>query len=765
MRTLIDPQIEAEPLAESLAASLVGNRPVAVSRRQFLKATGMAGGGLMLAIGLGERGLLGGRLAAADEASAPAAAQEAAAPVPKIYPPAAFIRIGEDDRVTIVVGKLEFGQGVLTSMPMLIAEELDCDWDKVRAEHAPADLVYAHPVFGAQFTGGSMSIPSSYMQMRTIGATARRMLMSAAAQRWKVAPEHVATRRGTVFEKGGQRALPYGKLARDAMSLPVPTDVALKNPRTFTLIGRPTRRLDSPQKVNGSAQFGMDVRLPDMRVAVLARPPVFGGKVTQVDDARARAVPGVEAVLQVPVDRGGTGVAVIAKGYWPAHQGRDALEVQWDLPAGPTTATQIEQYRALASQPGKLARADGDAKMLENAPHHLEAEYVFPYLAHAAMEPLNATADLKADSLTVWSGTQMQTLDQALAAKAAGMKPEQVTLNTMFAGGGFGRRANPHSDFVVEAVNVAKAMQQAGIKAPVKVIWSREDDMRGGYYRPLYVHKVQIGMDQSGMPAAWQHVVVGQSILIGTPFEAMFVKNGIDAVTVEGVVDTPYRLPNFRLEVNYPEVNVPVLWWRSVGNTHTAYVMETLVDELAEAAGKDPIEYRLALLEPQHARQRAVLELLRRKSGWGSPLPAGRARGIALHESFGSVVGEVAEVSVDQGRIRVHKVTCAIDCGLAVNPLTVEAQVTSAVAYGLTAALYGRITLKDGRVEQSNFPDYPVLRLDEMPQTSVHIVPSAADPTGVGEPGTPPIAPAVANAVARLTGKRLRRLPFDLSAA
>jgi len=380
-----------------LADSLAGGQAVPVTRRQFLKATGMAGGGLMLAIGLGERGLLGGRFAAAEEATAPAR---------KVYPPAAFVRIGEDESVTIVVGKIEFGQGVLTSMPMLVVEELDCDWSKVRSEHAPADLVYAHPAFGAQFTGGSMSISSSYAQMRTVGASARQMLMMAAAQRWNVSAEKVTTRHGVVLERGGHRSATYGQLAADAMRLPVPTDVKLKtDPKTFTLIGRPTRRLDSPEKVNGSAQFGMDVHLPNMRVAVLARPPVFGGKVLKVDDTRARAVQGVETVLQVPLDRGGTGVAVIGKGYWPAHQGREALDVQWDLPAGPTTASQLEQYRALLSQPGAVARSDGDPNALDGAAKRIEADYEFPYLAHAAMEPLNATADLKADSLTVWSGT------------------------------------------------------------------------------------------------------------------------------------------------------------------------------------------------------------------------------------------------------------------------------------------------------------------------------------------------------------------------
>ncbi len=758
MYSSINSQLVGSASSETLVAALASGRTVPLSRRQFLKATGMAGGGLMLAIGLGGRGFPGGGLAAAEEA---------AAPPRKIYPPSAFIRIGADERVTIVVGKLEFGQGVLTAMPMLIVEELDCDWDKVRSEHAPADLVYANPLFGAQFTGGSMSIRTSYLQMRTIGASARQMLMSAAAQRWNIGPDKVSTRRGVVFEKGGKRSLTYGQLADEAMKLPVPTEVALKDPKKFTLIGRPTRRLDSPEKINGKAQFGMDVRLPDMRVAVLARPPVFGGKVVKLDDSKARAVPGVEAVLQVPVDRGGVGVAVLAKGYWAAHQGRDALDIQWELPAGPTTAAQIEQYRTLASQPGTIARSDGDVTGLDSASRRIEADYEFPYLAHAPMEPLNATADLKADSLTIWSGTQFQTLDQAHAAQAAGLKPEQVKIVTMYAGGGFGRRANPNSDFAVEAVNVAKAMRQAGIEAPVKVIWSREDDIRGGYYRPLVLHRVRIGVDRGGLPVAWDHLLVGQSILKGTLFEKvpMLFKDGVDGTSVEGVVDSPYRLPNFRVAVNYPDINVPVLWWRSVGHTHTAYVMETLVDELAVAAGKDPIEYRLALLDPKQTRHRATLELVRRTSGWGGPLPAGHARGVALHKSFESVVAQVAEVSVDKGRIRVHRVTCAIDCGRAVNPLTVEAQVSSGVAFGLGAALYGRITLKDGRVEQSNFPDYPVLRFNEMPQVSVHIVPSTAEPTGLGEPGTPPIAPAVANALAHLTGKRLRKLPFDLSAA
>jgi len=386
-------------------------------------------------------------------------------------------------------------------------------------------------------------------------------------------------------------------------------------------------------------------------------------------------------------------------------------------------------------------------------------------LAHAPMEPLNAVVELGADKMTVWCGSQFQTVDQVRTAQAAGLTPEQVSIVTMFAGGGFGRRAVATSDYLVEAVNVAVAMRKAGVNAPVKVIWSREDDIRGGYYRPAHIHRVEIGADGKGQPLAWQHTIVGQSILKGTPFEKFMVKDGVDATMVEGVVDTPYNLPNFNVSVHHPEVNVPVLWWRSVGHSHTAFVMETLIDELATAAKQDPIAYRLALLDAKHTRQRAVLNLVRERSAWGKPLPAGRARGIALHESFNTVVAQVAEVSVADKQIRVHRVTAAVDCGLAVNPLSIEAQMQSAIAFGLSAALHGRISLKGGQVEQSNFTDYPVLRMNEMPEVAVHIVPSTAKPSGMGEPGVPPIAPAVANAVAALNGKRLRKLPFDLASA
>jgi isoquinoline 1-oxidoreductase beta subunit len=721
--------------------------PIKLSRRDFMKATGAASGGLMLGI-----------------ASLPSDAQETKK---MVYPPSAFLRIATDGTTTVMVNRLEFGQGVSTALPMLLAEELDCEWSKVRAELAPAAEIYADPGFGIQYTGGSSSVSSSWKQYRVIGASARAMLMAAAAQQWGIEPSKVDTRNGQVIETGGQkRRASYGLLADAAAKQPVPTRIGLKaDPADFFIIGRPTRRLDSREKVDGAAQFGLDKSLPNMRTAVLVHPPVFGGKVASFDPAKARAVKGVEAIVQVPVDRGGTGVAVIANGYWPAKMGRDALEVKWDAATGPTTAQQFQQYRELAATPGMPAKSEGDPNAAAQAAKKIEAVYEFPYLAHAPMEPLNAVVDLKADSCTVWCGSQFQTIDQLAIARTAGLKPEQVTLNTMMAGGGFGRRAIPTSDYLVEAVNIAKAMKQSGVDAPVKVIWSREDDIRGGYYRPQVVHRVVVGLDAGNVLRAWNHTIVSQSILKSTPFEQVMVKAGVDTTTTEGVVDTPYRLPNLQVSVHHPEVNVPVLWWRSVGNSHTAFVMETMIDELARAAKQDPIAYRLALLDPKHTRVRTVLQLVRDKSGWTTPVPKGRARGVAMHESFGSVVAYVVEVSVDKNAIRVHKVTSAIDCGTPVNPMTIEAQVQSGMVFGLSAALYGQITLKDGVVQQTNFADYPLLRLNEMPEVAVHIVPSRADPTGVGEPGTPPIAPAVANAVFALTGKRLRKLPLDLAQA
>jgi isoquinoline 1-oxidoreductase beta subunit len=647
------------------------------------------------------------------------------------------------------------GQGIWTTLPMLVAEELDADWSRIKVEHAPAAPAYAHTAFGMQMTGGSSSTWSEFDRCRQAGATARAMLVAAAAQRFGVEPLACRTENGVVIS-GSKRAR-YGELAEAASKLPVPKTVPLKDPKDWKLIGKPTRRLDTPEKITGRARFGMDVQFDGLLTAVVARPPVFGGKVKSFDAAATRAVPGVRKVVQVP-----SGVAVVADHYWAAKLGRDALRIEWDLGAGAglDSAALREEFRKLAGTKGTPAAQAGNvASGLGKAAKTIEAEYAVPYLAHAPMEPLNATVRIGPNKCEIWTGTQFQTLDQQLAAQITGLKPEQVEIHTTFLGGGFGRRATPTSDFVSEAVQVAKA---AG--APVKTVWTREDDVRGGYYRPAYLHRARIGMGQDGLPSAWHHAIVGQSILAGSPFEAMMVKNGIDATSVEGVADSPYlkSLASHRVDLHSPKLAIPVLWWRSVGHSHNAFVMESLIDELAQAAGKDPVEYRRALLK-EHSRHLGVLNLAAEKAKWGTPPPQGRARGIAVHESFGSYVAQVAEVAVDKNVIRVHRVVCAIDCGVAVNPESVRAQLESGVAFGLGAALHSELTFKDGRVQQSNFHDYQVLRLDEMPVVEVHIVPSTEKMGGVGEPGVPPIAPAVANAIAALTGQRLRELPLRLA--
>ena len=712
------------------------------TRRQFLKASTASTGGLVIGFCLPA----GNKLA---QAQAPQA--------PNLNVPNAFLRINRDGSVVVQVKHLEFGQGVMTSLPMLVAEELECDWTRVRAELAPAGAVYAHTMFGMQMTGGSSSVVNSWEQMRTVGAMARTMLIAAAAKQWKVDPAKCRAENGVVIGPAGKKAS-FGTLADAAGAAKVPEKVVLKEAKDFRIIGKPTRRLDAPTKVNGAAKFGFDVTpkmLPDLHTALVRHPPVFGARVGKIDASKVHGIPGVTHVVQTS-----NGVAVVAKNFWAAKLGRDALVVEWKMDDAlkVNSADLKKTYRDIANDKaaaGAVAKA-GNVESLKNAAKTVSAEYDVPYLAHAPMEPLNCTVNLKADSCEIWVGSQFQTGDQAAAAKAAGLKPEQVKLHTMIAGGGFGRRANPAADYIIEAVEIAK-----DAKVPVKTVWTREDDIRGGYYRPQFVHKVTAGLDANGRIAAWDHVIVGQSIMAGTPFEAFMVKNGVDDTSVEGVADTPYDIANMQVVSHSPKSGVPVLWWRSVGHTHTAFVMETMMDDLARAAGKDPVEFRADYLG-KHPRVLKVLRTAAEKAGWGSPLPKGVARGIAVHESFGSVCAHVAEVSLDKGNIKVHRVVSAIDCGLVVNPLTVTAQVESAVAYGLSAALYGKITLKDGVVEQSNFHNYPVLRLSEMPKMEVHIIPGGTTPTGVGEPGTPPIAPAVSNAILALTGKRLRELPFKV---
>ena len=670
--------------------------------------------------------------------------------------PNAFLRIGPDSTISVLLAHAEMGQGIWTTLAMLIAEELGCDWSKIHVEHAPAAPAYAHTAFGVQMTGGSTSTSSEFDRYRKVGAMARELLLQAAAARWSVLSSACHVDNGYVVS-GAQR-LAFGELADAARKLPPPAQVRLKDPKEWKILGKPTKRLDSAEKVDGRARFGMDVQLPGMLTALVARAPVFGGKVKSFRAERAKAVPGVKAVVQVP-----SGVAVVAQHFWAAKLGRDALEVEWDLGpnVGLDTGKLRAELRALAGQPGAKAAAAGDVVAgLSTAAKIIEAEYELPYLAHAPMEPMNCTAQITATTCEIWAGTQFQTIDQLAAARITGLKPEQVSIHTQFLGGGFGRRATPASDVVSEAVHVAKAV---GGGAPVKVVWTREDDMRGGYYRPMWIHRARIGLGKDGLPVAWRQTIVGQSIVEGTLFAKAMIKDGVDGTSVEGAADSPYvkGTPHHLVDLHSPKTGVPVLWWRSVGSSHTAYVMETLVDELAQAAGQDPVAYRRRLLKA-HPRHLGVLDTATAKAAWGKPLPKGRALGVAVHESFGSFVAQVAEVSITEGRVRVHRVVCAVDCGVCVNPAGVEAQIQSGVVFGLTAALYGEITLKAGRVEQSNFHDYPMLRIHEMPAVEVHIVPSTERSGGIGEVSTPPIAPAVANAVFVLTGKRLRRLPFRL---
>jgi isoquinoline 1-oxidoreductase beta subunit len=713
------------------------------SRRQFLKAGAATSGGLVIGFNFS----LGNKPALAQTPQAPQALN--------LNQPNAFLRIALDGTVTVQVKHLEFGQGVMTSLPMLLAEELECDWSKIRAELAPAAPVYVHSAFGMQITGGSSSVSNSWEQLRTVGAMARTMLVTTAANRWKVDAGQCRAANGVVTGPGGKKA-GYGELAEDAAKLPTPEKIALQAAKDFTIIGKPTRRIDAPAKVNGTARFGLDLtakQIPNLHTAVVAHPPTFGARVAKFNADKVNGIPGVTHVVQLE-----TGIAVVAKSFWAAKVGRDALQVEWDLELGSKadSVAMSRSYRETAKTPGLVAKK-GNPEALKSAAKSLVAEFEMPYLAHAAMEPLSCTVSVTGDRCELWVGSQLQTLDVFAAAKAAGVPPTNVKLNTMLAGGGFGRRTNLNSDYVVEAVAIAKK-----VGVPVKMVWTREDDMKAGSYRPMYAHRIEAGLDANNKIAAWNHTVVGQSLVTGTPFEPGFVKDGVDGSSMEGITDTPYDIPNMHATLHTTKIGVPVLFWRSVGHSHTAHAMETTMDDLAKLAGQDPVAFRRAYLG-KHPKMLKTLNLAAEKAGWGSPLPKGRARGVAVHESFGSVVAHVVEVSMDKGELKLHRIVSAIDCGLVVNPLTVAAQVESAIVYGMSAAFYGKITLKDGVVEQSNFHNYPLLRMAEMPKVEVHIVPGGETPTGVGEPGLPPIAPAISNAVFALTGKRLRSLPFDLA--
>ncbi len=673
------------------------------------------------------------------------------------FAPNAFVRVAPDSTITVLVKHIEFGQGPFTGLATLVAEEMDADWGQMRSEHAPADVkLYANLAFGVQGTGGSTAIANSWEQMRKAGATARAMLVQAAAQSWKVPASEIRVEAGVLSHASGKQGR-FGEFAEAASKLAVPENVPLKPASAYRLIGKEgaVRRLDSADKSRGKAEFTIDIHAPNMLTVVVARPPRFGGKVGSFDAAEAHKVRGVVDVKQI-----GSGVAVYANGMWPALKGREALKVTWDESAAEKRGSRelIAEYRALARQKGVVAGSHGDAEAaLAKAGTVIEAEFVFPYLAHAPMEPLDGYLQWDGSEALARFGSQFQTTEHMTIATILGLPPEKVRLETMLAGGSFGRRAQVSQHLAAELAMVAKAI---GPNRPVKLVWTREDDLSGGYYRPLFVHRLR-GAVQDGKITAWADSIVGQSFFLGTPFEAMVVKNGIDATSVEGANELFYEIADFHCEVNNPKVGVPTLWWRSVGHTHTAYAVECFIDELLQVAGQDPVAGRLSLMN-RHPRAVGVLKAVAELAKWNGSGPVdGRARGVAVVESFGSFVAQIAEVSLGtDGEPKVHKVWCAVDCGVAVNPDIIRAQMEGGIGFGLGHALYGEITLDQGRPVQANFDTYRSLRIHEMPEVEVAIISSTEAPTGVGEPGVPPIGPAVANALAKLGQPRPRQLPM-----
>ncbi|MGG2048236.1 xanthine dehydrogenase family protein molybdopterin-binding subunit [Burkholderia gladioli] len=717
-----------------------------ISRRRFLQAGftlgAAAGGGLLLGFALpaaGESGrpsVIGGD--APDQAPA------------GLFAPNAFVRIDRTGQVTLVMPKVEMGQGVYTSIPMLIAEELEVPLDSVVLDHAPADAkAYGDPLLGGgQLTGGSTSIRYAWEPMRRAGATARSLLVTAAAQQWKVDPASCTAANGAVHHAASGRQAPYGSLVDAAAKLPVPSQVALKTPDKFTLIGKPVKRLDSPEKVDGSAQFGLDVRLPGMLYAAIVNCPVFGGTVASVDDSAARRVPGVRQVVRLD-----NAVAVVGDHTWAAKRGASALVIEWHEGDGAkvSMADIVGDLARASEQPGAVARNDGDVtKAFGTAGARIDSIYQQPFLAHATMEPVNCTVQVTGSSCEIWVGTQVPGFAIEAAKRVTGLDASKITLHNHLLGGGFGRRLE--TDMIVQALKVGKQ-----VDAPVKVVWTREEDIRHDMYRPYYYDRISAGVDANGKPVAWQHRIVGSSIM--ARFVPGSLKNGVDADAVEVASDLPYAIPNQRIEyVRQEPRHVPTAFWRGVGPTRSAFVVESFIDELAVRAKADPVAYRRSLLEPT-PRARNVLDIVARESGWGQSLPAGQGRGVSVLHAFGSFFSMVADVSVDNGEVRVNRVVCVVDCGMVVNPDTVEAQIQGGIIFGITAALYGEITIRDGRVEQSNFTDYRMLRINQTPRIDVHIVKSAEAPGGIGEPGTSAIAAALSNAIHAATGRRLYQMP------
>jgi isoquinoline 1-oxidoreductase beta subunit len=675
------------------------------------------------------------------------------------FTPNAFVRVGTDDIVTVFVKHIEFGQGPLTGLATLVAEELDADWSKVRAEHAPSNTdLYKNLAIGIQGTGGSTAIGNSFEQMRKAGATARAMLITAAAETWRVPTGEITVEKGVLRHVASGREGRFGQFAEAAARVLLPEDVPLKDPTTFRLIGRDdgsVKKLDSTAKSNGTAQYTIDIREPGMLTVVIARPRRFGARVAAFDASEARAVPGVVDIKQVP-----TGVAVYANSTWPALKGRQRLGITWDESAAEKRSSEqlVEEYRALAHQTGRVAGAHGDAEAaLARAEKVIEAEFVFPYLAHVTMEPLDGVLHFDGQSARARFGSQLQTPEQHTIAGVLGLPPERVEIETMLAGGSFGRRGQADSHFSAELAQVAKAI---GPGRPVKLVWTREDDIGGGYYRPLVLHRMR-GAVRDRRIVAWASTIVAQSIVKGTAFESMLMKDGIDSSSVEGASELPYDIADFRCELHTTDVGVQPQFWRSVGHSHTGYAVECFVDELLQAAGQDPVAGRLALMGKQ-SRAAGVLRAVAELARWSDSGPINnRGRGIAVVESFHSYVAQIAEVSIGDGDgLRVHRVWCAVDCGVAVNPDVIRAQMEGGIGYGLGHALYGEVALDHGRPVPANFDTYRSLRINEMPEVEVTIVRSGEKPTGVGEPGVPPIAPAIANAMAQLGLERPRRLPI-----
>jgi isoquinoline 1-oxidoreductase beta subunit len=715
------------------------------SRRDVLKGAAIAAGTLVVAARID----FGARRAGAATMTDPPA-------------PNAFVRIAPDNSVTVLIKHLDMGQGVTTGLTTIVADELDADWAQMRSEFAPADAaVYNNLLFGpVQGTGGSTAVANSWLQLRKAGAAARAMLVAAAAQSWQVPASEIAVEKGVVLHKASNRRASFGEFAAPAARLPVPTEVKLKDPTQWVYIGKHVPRIDSGEKTTGKTVFAFDVKRPGMLTAVVARAPLFGAKVASFDATAAKAVAGVVDVIQIP-----QGVAVLAQDTWSALKGRDALKVAWDDANAEKRSTEaiFAAYRKLAATPGRSAVRTGDVDAaLKGATKVVEAEFLFPYLAHAPMEPLNGVIEVKPDgSVETWAGSQFQTVEQATVAGVFGVRPDQVKINTLWAGGSFGRRATPDADYFAEMAAIAKA---SGGRAPIHLVWTREDDIKGGKYRPMVLHRVRAGLDGAGGIVGWEHRIVSQSFFLGTPLEAMVAKNGIDDTAVEGASNLPYAVGT--LAVDWHPVTSPVstLWWRSVGHTHTAQAVEVMIDELAHAAGQSPVGFRLARLVG-HPRHAAVLRLAAEKGGFGEKLPPGKGRGVAVHESFNSFVAMVADVTVDKGgAVKVDRVVAAVDCGVPINPDVIRAQVEGGIGFGLGAALRGKITLTDGKVDQANFDGYEPLRISDMPKVEVHIVNSTEPPTGIGEPGVPPVAPAVSNAIFAATGKRLHSLPWDFRA-